>query len=174
MQPEKSGATKRPRQILSSSETEESHPPKQINAVMSRFEKEISGRLTNIETQLAKLDKLEVIKNLLAEISALKASVDFANNQNADLRKENKALEKNIKELKTTTASIQKENKLLNNAVLELKCRSMGNNIVISGLEEDEKGGLHHNRAKGDNFLERLWTLTWPWWTFRGLIALGK
>ena len=78
---------------------------------MSSFEKEISGRLTNIETQLAKLDKLEVIKNLLAEISALKASVDFANNQNADMRTKNKALKMNIKELKTTTSSIQRENK---------------------------------------------------------------
>lgn len=68
MQTGKSGTTKRSRKALSSSES---------------FEKEISDQLTNIETQLAKLDKLEVIKNLLAEISALKASVDFTDNQNA-------------------------------------------------------------------------------------------
>ena len=154
MQPEKSGTTKRPRKILSSSETEESHPSKQTNIVKSSFEKEISGRLTNIETQLAKLDKLEVIKNLLAEISALKASVDFANNQNADMRTKNKALKMNIKELKTTTSSIQRENKQLNNAVLELKCRSMRNNIVISGLEEDEKEDS--TITKGENLPERL------------------
>ena len=121
---------------------------------MSSFEKEISGRLTNIETQLAKLDKLEVIKNLLAEISALKASVDFANNQNTDMRTKNKALEMNIKELKTTTSSIQRENKQLNNAVLELKCRSMRNNIVISGLEEDVKEDSTITEQKVKTFLK--------------------
>lgn len=121
---------------------------------MSSFEKEISGRLTNIETQLAKLDKLEVIKNLLAEISALKASVDFANNQNADLRTKNKTLEKNLNELKTTTALVQKENKRLNNAVLELKWRSMRNNIVISGLEEEEEEDSTITEQKVKTFLK--------------------
>ena len=70
------------------------------------------------------------------------------------MRTKNKALKMNIKELKTTTSSIQRENKQLNNAVLELKCRSMRNNIVISGLEEDEKEDS--TITKGENLPERL------------------
>ena len=65
-----------------------------------------------------------------------------------------KALKNNIKEPKTTTASIQKENTQLNNAVLELKCRSMRNNIIISGLEEDEEEDSTITEQKVITFLK--------------------
>lgn len=143
---------KRTRDQLSSSGSDKGHPSKLPN--MNNFEKEVSDRLQSIENKLATLD---VIQQLLTDIVALKVSVEFTNKRCADLEKKNKELEDDVKKWKETSLNVTKcqtENKKLNTALLDLKCRSMRNNIVITGLDEDPKEDYAITERKVKVFLK--------------------
>ena len=90
-------------------------------------------KLNNIET------KLDMINELRTEIADLKTSVEFTNTLHSPiLKKDNIQLKKEVKDLQITTVKLEVENKHLRESILDLKCRSMRNNIVISGMREEE------------------------------------
>lgn len=127
---------------LRSSEAEEgSSTPGETKEKRSKIEmttlsQHDSALLMSMNEQIKKLDLLEA---LLQDVNDLKAAMNMNNSLIEDLTKENKALKATVNTLKSTTEEIQSENKRIKSEILDLKCRSMRNNIVIMGLNEEEK-----------------------------------
>lgn len=113
------------------SETKEKRPRNKMST-LSQHDSEL---LLSMSKQVKKLDLLE---GLIRDVTDLKAAVNLNNNLIEELSKENKSLKMTVNNLTLTTEEIQKENKRIKSELLDLKCRSMRNNIVIMGLNEEE------------------------------------
>lgn len=102
--------SKRYRDQLSTSETDDLHPSKLSNAegLQTTFSKRDSERLAKMEKQLEKLD---MIPALLSEMEALKTSLEYNNNLIMDLTEENKLLRKDVESLQSITTTRRKTNK---------------------------------------------------------------
>lgn len=115
--------SKRSRDLLSSSDPDESF-------TFTAGDREM---LHSIFKQLKKLDVLDELKTDVAE---LKKSVDFAHNTMEQIEKVNKTLKEDVGKLKQTAEVLTSENKKLKAAVLDLQCRSMRDNLLIMGIQE--------------------------------------
>lgn len=94
--------------------------------------------LDRMHAQLQKLDKLDLLHDMISDIADLKKSVEFTNALIEDLKKENSSLKKTVNSLQAEVKHLTKSNKEMKNDILEIQCRSMQNNIVIMGFEEQE------------------------------------
>lgn len=94
--------------------------------------------LNEMHAQLKKLEKLDLLHEMLKDIADLKKSVDFTNELIEDLKKENSSLKTTVNTLQTEVEKLSKENKQMKTEMLEIQCRNMRNNVVIMGLKEEE------------------------------------
>lgn len=95
--------------------------------------------LNTIHEQLEQLKKLDLLQDMSRDINELKTSVEFTNKLIEELRAENANLKSNVEELQVEVGRLSKENRALKEDILDMQCRSMKNNVIIMGLEE-EKG----------------------------------
>ena len=90
--------------------------------------------LDSINARLSKLDMLDALQQ---DIRDLKASLEFSQSQIEELRKENAVLKRTVKEVQQSTASLTLEKKRMKESVLDLQCRQMRDNLIFSGITED-------------------------------------
>ena len=97
---------------------------------------------------LEKLQKLDLLDGLCAqvnelqnEVKELRASLEFSQATLEESNKEVTTLKTTVATLIVREESLTKENKKLQEAMLDIQCRSMRDNIVVSGIPErrDEK-----------------------------------
>ncbi|CDQ84880.1 unnamed protein product [Oncorhynchus mykiss] len=91
--------------------------------------------LKYINERLAKLDILDILRE---DINALCASLKFSQCQIDDLRKENTTLKGTVDSIHSKVEVVQRENKLLKESLLDVQCRSMRNNLIFSGIPEND------------------------------------
>lgn len=91
--------------------------------------------LHTISTQLKKLD---ILKELKADVLDLKHSVEYNNGLIEELKKENKALQKEVAHLQSVTTSLTNDNTKLKVTLLDLQCRGTRDNLLLMGIEEKE------------------------------------
>lgn len=82
--------------------------------------------------------KLEIPVELQNDIQDLKESLEYIQAQMADLKKENDPLKGTVSTIQKTIDNVERENKRLKEAMLDLQCRSMRDNLIFSGIPEND------------------------------------
>ena len=91
--------------------------------------------LKSINERLAKLDILDILRE---DINALCASLECSQCQIDDLRKENTELKGTVDSIHGKVEVVQRENKQLKETLLDVQCRSMRDNLIFSGILEND------------------------------------
>lgn len=94
--------------------------------------------LNAMHAQLEQLKKLDLLHEMSKDINDLKRSVDFTNKLIEELKEENATLKLTVNALQTDVEKLSIENKRMKSDMLDLQCRSMRNNVIIMGLQEEE------------------------------------
>ena len=123
MSNQKQRESKRSREQLSSSEAEDC-------AMFTPDDRKL------LKTMAEKLQKLDILDELKADVVELKRSVEYNHAQTEEIKKEQTSLKADISSLKLSTTTLSKENEKLKAALLELRCRSMRDNLLIMGITE--------------------------------------
>ena len=85
-----------------------------------------------------RLGKLDILVELQDDIRELRKSLEFSQAQITDLRKENDTLKGTVLSLQNGLLAVQKETRLHKETLLDIQCRAMRENIIFSGLNEEE------------------------------------
>lgn len=94
--------------------------------------------LITLESINKKLDKLNMLDLMMEELTSLKESLEFSQEQIGELVKDNAEMKGKMEFMETRFDLIEAENKKLKEALLDVQCRSMRDNIVFTGLPEKE------------------------------------
>lgn len=78
--------------------------------------------LDEMHAQLKKLEKFDLLHEILNDIADLKKSVDFTNVLIEDLKKENSSLKTTVITLQTEVEKLSRENKQMKTEMLEMQC----------------------------------------------------
>lgn len=107
--------------------------------------------LHGISQQLLKLD---ILKDLKSDVSELKRSVEYTNALMEELKKEQKSLKEDVVNLESATTALANENAKLKMTLLDLQCRSMRDNLLIMGIEENVKETYETSEALVRTFMQ--------------------
>ena len=91
--------------------------------------------LKSFNEGLAKLDNLDILRE---DINALCARLEFTQHQIHHLRQHNTTLKGTVDSIHSKVEVVQRENKQLKESLLDVKCRSMRNNLIFSGIPEND------------------------------------
>lgn len=103
----------------------------------------ITAEVSVLESINAKLSVLELLRD---DIRELKASLEFSQSQIDSLVQDNNELKGTVKTLSTQVTQLTDENNSIKATLLDLQCRSMRDNLIFSGIPEqnpdDPEGAL--------------------------------
>lgn len=114
---------KRAREQLSSSDLDDN----------STFTSDDRKMLQNV---IRKLEKLNILDELKADVADLKKSVEYNHAQMVEIKKNHTVLKEEVTSMKRTTTQLTQDNEKLRSELLDLRCRNMRDNLLIMGLEE--------------------------------------
>ena len=80
--------------------------------------------------------KLDLLVTLHQEIKDIRESLDFAHHHIVTLQQSNQELQTTVDSLSIQMQTITNENKLMKDNILDLQVRSMGDNLIFSGIPE--------------------------------------
>lgn len=89
-----------------------------------------------LQAVVEKLEKLDILDGLKADVTELKKSVEYNHAQMEVVKNDQTMLKEEVKSLKLATTGLTNENEKLKAALLELRCRSMRDNLLIMGIDE--------------------------------------
>lgn len=94
-----------------------------------------TGLLRSITDRLAKLNVLEI---MMKDMNQLKASLEYSWWQINQLLSDNRNLKQSVQDMESRMNVLVRENKRLSETLLDQQCRSMRNNLVLSGIAEED------------------------------------
>lgn len=93
----------------------------------------MTAEVSLLESINSKLAVLELLRDDLRE---LKASLEFSQSQIETVIQENNALKGTVKTLSAQVTQLSDDNKSMKATLLDLQCRSMRDNLIFSGIPE--------------------------------------
>lgn len=129
----------KPKQPAATPSSKRSRPEDSPGAASSS-DGEFMEILTSINAKLDTFDaRLSLVEILHKEFQALRESLEYSQQQVSQLAEENNTLKGSVKTLTEETRRLREENSHIKDTVLDLQARSMRDNLVFSGIPENNE-----------------------------------
>lgn len=120
----------------------------QLSFIQSQVS-EIPAIRSILNSMTIKIDQIETdVKSMKSRINTLEVGTQFLSDSVEDVNKLQQSSTKGISELKTQVESMSSANRVMKDEISDLRCRSMRNNLLFHGIQEDPAGGAEHEAEK--------------------------